>query len=139
MRRRTFLGVGVSGLGLALHAGIAGHAAELAFWSRQSRRPRSLPDEAVTLVPCLPFHVDLALQGAGPWALRTELQRGDERWPGANLSLAEGGRIELVTPAPPDGWVPGRYVVQVHLAHADGSVESAVVGGYELLPMRFST
>lgn len=139
MRRRTFLGVGVSGLGLALHAGIAGRSAESAFWERQTRRPKALPDDAATLVPCLPFYVEIALHGRGPWSLTTELIRNDTTWQGTPQAIESGGRVELLTPAPPDGWVPGRYLVQLHLVGRDGAIESAIVGGYELLPMRFST
>jgi len=128
----------VSGLGLALHAGIPGHRGDGASWARQSRRPKALPDEALTLVPCLPFEVEIALPSAGPWSLATELVRDAESWHGATRDIDASGRVTIVTPAPPDGWVPGRYLVKLHLRHPGGDAETAVIGGYELLPMRFS-
>lgn len=139
MDRRTFLAVGISGAALATDSGLAAPSTFLARWRGQLLRPATLPIDAATLVPSLPFYLDLAPPGRGPWRLQLTLERGASRWPQPTIECRGPGRVELRTPEPPDGWRPGRYLVFVELRDSEGDVAQALAGGYELLPMRFST
>ncbi len=136
MQRRAFLTVSVG----AAAAGALGLAtAGVPAWLGTAAGPvEALIVTPTRLLPGLPLTMHVspsAPRGVG----RLELWRGSERLADAAFSALPGAVLSLPTPTPPIDRSAGRYLVVAAWQVAGHDVERLVVGGYELLTLRFST
>ncbi len=136
MQRRAFLTVSV-GAAAAGALGLVG--AGVPSWLGDAAAPAAaLIVAPKRLLPGLPL--TLQVSAAAPVGSgRLELWRGAERVAAVPFAASPGATLSLPTPTPPPGPSAGRYLV-VGAWHAAGrDAERLVVGGYELLALRFST
>ena len=91
------------------------------------------------LFPGAPLRVDLSDAVPPGASVRVAISCEHGRFQHGVYTAQPNRRLEFETPDPFDDLVPGAYAVELELVSRNGAVlERRVVGGYRLLPHRFS-